>query len=178
MAPPPPSPQPQTPSPAPIISLPLRILTFIFLLISLIILTTNTATLVLGLNELNLHFKDIYAFRYMVASIVIGIAYTLLQMAFTIYHLSMGHRLVGGDGFYQFDFYGDKAVSYLLATGTAAAFGASVDMKDALSGTGSSVDKFFEKANAAASLLLFAFLFSAVSSVFSAFALPKKIYYN
>ena len=44
----------------------------------------------------------------MVFTLVVGFAYTLLQIAFTIYQVCMGRRLSSGDGLYQFDFYGDK----------------------------------------------------------------------
>lgn len=48
----------------------------------------------------------------MLATIVIGMAYTLLQTAFTIFELNTGNRLggngLGGNGLYYFDFYGDK----------------------------------------------------------------------
>ncbi|XP_012842459.1 PREDICTED: CASP-like protein 4D1 [Erythranthe guttata] len=63
-----------------------------------------------------------------------------------------------------------QVLSYMLATGTAAGFGLTVDLYNSLSGTSS----FLNKANASASLLFFAFVFSAVSSVFSSYALPKK----
>ncbi|KAJ9160108.1 hypothetical protein P3X46_025539 [Hevea brasiliensis] len=121
---------PPTPSMASRMSaLVLRVLTFIFLLASLIILTTNTATLEVDLVEVKVHFKDVYAYRYMVAAIVIGFAYTILQMAFTLYHVATGNRAMSDDGSLVFDFYGDKVISYVLATGAAAGFGVTKDMK-------------------------------------------------
>ncbi|KAM7499262.1 hypothetical protein LguiA_023676 [Lonicera macranthoides] len=158
---------------SPVVALLVRVLTFACLLISIVILTTNTATLTLNFAEIKLRFKDIYAYRYMVASIVFGIVYTLLQIAFTIYQVSTGNRL-GGDGIYLFDFYGDKLISYVLATGTGAGFGVTKDLKAGFAGTSSSIDEFFNKGYAAASILLFAFLFSAVSSIFSSLSLPKR----
>ena len=65
----------------------------------------------------------------------------------------------------------EQVISYILATGTGAAFGATIDLKEA-SGVGS---KFFDKGSAAATFILFAFLFTAVSSVFSSLALSKKL---
>lgn len=102
MAPPPP-----TPVVAPLIKLVVRVLTFICLLISLIILTTNTASVFINFNEFKLRFQDVKAYRYMLATIVIGIAYTLLQTAFTIYEATRESR-IGGSSFLLFDFYGDK----------------------------------------------------------------------
>ena len=43
----------------------------------------------------------------MLATIVIGIAYTLMQTALTVYEATRGNR-IGGQGFLLFDFYGDK----------------------------------------------------------------------
>lgn len=63
-------------------------------------------------------------------------------------------------------------LSYLLATGTAAGFGLSVDLQtldpDDYFGT------FFDKAYAASALLLFAFFCSAAVSIISSFALSKR----
>lgn len=64
-----------------------------------------------------------------------------------------------------------QVISYLLATGAAAGFGLTVDLNV---GNVSETDGFLNKANAAASILLIGFVFSAVSSVFSAYSLPKK----
>lgn len=61
----------------------------------------------------------------------------------------------------------------MLATGTGAGFGATIDLKDA-SGGDSSIDKFFDKASAAASILLLAFVFTAISSILSSLSLPKR----
>lgn len=64
-----------------------------------------------------------------------------------------------------------QVISYVLATGVGAAFGATIDLKEASAGA----NKFFNQGSAAASLLLLAFMFTAVSSVFSSLALPKKV---
>ncbi|KAL8102987.1 CASP-like protein PIMP1 [Apium graveolens] len=168
MAPPPP-----TPVVAPLIKLVVRVLTFICLLISLIILTTNTASVFINFNEFKLRFQDVKAYRYMLATIVIGIAYTLLQTAFTIYEATRENR-IGGSSFLLFDFYGDKFISLLLATGTGAGFGVTVDLKDQFGDVTSSFDKFFNKGYAVSSMLLIAVLFTAVSSIFSSLSLPKR----
>lgn len=68
-----------------------------------------------------------------------------------------------------------QLISYVLATGTGAGFGVTVDLKDANSGTaGSEIDKFFNKGTAACSILLFAFIFTAISSILSSLSLPKR----
>ncbi|CAA3004028.1 CASP PIMP1 [Olea europaea subsp. europaea] len=165
------APPPSTAVP-PLAALVVRILTFICLIISVIILATNTIKASDGVNEAKLKFNHFYAYRYMLSTAVLGIAYTLIQSAFAIFHVSMGNR-IGGDGLVQIEFYGDKIVSYILATGAAAGFGLSVDL-NSLPVNGSDIEDFLNKANAAASLLFIGFLFSATSSVFSSLSLPKR----
>ncbi|EEF31519.1 CASP-like protein 4D1 [Ricinus communis] len=168
MAPPPPS------LASRMAALILRILTFIFLIASLVILTTNTATLELDLVEVKVHFKDVYAYRYMLATIVIGLAYTVLQIAFTLYYVATGNRMMSGDGNLAFDFFGDKVISYILVTGAAAGFASTKDIKPVFSGSGD-FDAFINKGYASASLLLIGFVCTAVLSVFSSYALPKQV---
>ncbi|KAF9674741.1 hypothetical protein SADUNF_Sadunf10G0158400 [Salix dunnii] len=169
MAPPPPSMAPR------MTALILRVLTFAFLLASLAILTTNTSTLEIGDDLLKIRFKDIYSYRYMLATIVFGIAYTVLQVAFTLHHIVKRNAQTSSDGNPVFDFYGDKVISYILATGAAAGFGATKDMKPLLSLTVLGADKFFNKGYASASLLLLGFVCTAILSVLSSYALPKKV---
>ncbi|KAL2541741.1 CASP-like protein 4D1 [Abeliophyllum distichum] len=167
MAPPPPTTVP------PLAVLVVRILTFICLLISVIIIVTNTVTISNGISEVKIKFNDFYAYRYMLSTAVLGIAYTLVQSAFTIFRVSTGNR-IGGDASAQIDFYGDKLISYVLATGAAAGFGLSVDSNRGNGSESSDTKDFFDKANAAASLLLIGFLLSAISSVISSVSLPKS----
>ncbi|KAH6806307.1 hypothetical protein C2S53_012467 [Perilla frutescens var. hirtella] len=157
------APPPSTPAVSPLVSLIIRVLTFVSLLISVIVIATNNSYV----GDTKFKFDDFYAYRYMLATGVIGIAYTLLQTAFTIFFVSTGNR-IGGDGLAFVDFYGDKALSYLLATGAAAGFGLTVDLNRGGS------NGFLNKANAAASLLFLGFIFSAISSIFSSLSLPKR----
>ncbi|WZY90764.1 hypothetical protein YC2023_047499 [Brassica napus] len=112
----------------------------------------------------------------MLAATVIGLGYAVVQLVFTISQFATGtiHPFN-----YLFSFYGDKIISYLLATGSAAGFGVSKDLKDtylALIDFDSTdpVDNFFSKGYASASLLLFAFVSLAVLSVFSSLVLSKR----
>ncbi|KAJ9160113.1 hypothetical protein P3X46_025544 [Hevea brasiliensis] len=158
-----------------VIPLVLRVLTFICLLASLIILTTNTATLVVNLVEFKIHFNDIYSYRYLLATIVIGFAYTILQILFALCYAATGKRFLGGDRNLLFDFYGDKVISYLLATGVAAGFAATKDLKPLFVALGAGdVVQFFNKGYASAGLLLIGFVCTAISSVLSSYALPKQ----
>lgn len=52
----------------------------------------------------------------MLATNVIGFAYTLLQIAFSIFHIIMGNHLISGDGGALLDFYGDKVYFFLLCS--------------------------------------------------------------
>ncbi|KAL3837776.1 hypothetical protein ACJIZ3_022367 [Penstemon smallii] len=142
---------------SPVVTLLLRGLTFICLLISIVVLATNTTT-----SDEVTDFTDFYAYRYMMASGVIGIVHTVLQIAFTIYYLSSGNRF-GGDGWTSANFYGDMVITYLLATGAAACFGLTIS----LTRNDSEAKDFLISANFAARLLFDGFIFNAISSVYS-----------
>ncbi|MCD7468556.1 CASP-like protein pimp1 [Datura stramonium] len=165
------APPPITTSVPPFVGLIVRVLTFICLLISFLVIVTNTHTTSTDYGDVKIKFKDFYAYRYLIATVIVGMAYTLLQTAFSISLVTTGNRL-GGEGFYLFDFYGDKFISYFLATGAAASFGMTQDLKQ-LEGS-DQLSKFLNTSNAAASLCLLGFLFAAVSSVFSSYNLPKR----
>ncbi|XP_031259547.1 CASP-like protein 4D1 isoform X2 [Pistacia vera] len=151
----------------------LRILTFASLFVSMIILVTNSGYIDLPVYDLTfkIRFQDIYAYRYMLATTVISIAYTILQVAFSLYYVSTGNRVISGDGSFKFDFYGDKVISYVLATGGAAAFGVTKDMKVVFAGSG---NKLFDRGYGCASLVLFWFACTAALSIYSSYALPKR----
>ncbi|CAL5365899.1 unnamed protein product [Camellia sinensis] len=139
-----------------VVTLMLRVLTFIFLLISLI---TSPPTTPSYLPISPRSRSDLVIFMltmYMLFTILIGLAYTSLQTLFTIYQMSTGN--------------------HLGVTGAAAGFGATIDLKSVLEGNGSGLDPFFNKGNAAASLLLLCFLCTAVLSILSSLALPKRGY--
>ncbi|XP_055802102.1 CASP-like protein PIMP1 [Solanum dulcamara] len=152
----------------PFVGLIVRVLTLVCLLISLIVIATNTHTTSLNFVDIKTKSTDFYAYRYLISSVVIGMAYTLLQTAFSIFFVTTGNRL-GGEGLCLFDFYGDKFISYFLATGAAASFGMTQELKRI-----SDLDKFLNTSNAAASLCLFGFFFAAASSIFSSYNLPKR----
>ncbi|KAG5051274.1 hypothetical protein JHK87_003472 [Glycine soja] len=116
-----------------------------------------------------INFNYVYAYRYMLSTIVIGFAYNLLQMGFSIFTVVSGKRVLSSYGGYLFDFFGDQIISYLLISGSAAEFGYDVEQR-----RDTPSDSFTEKANVSASLLLVGFLFTATASIFTSFALPKK----
>ncbi|KAK4425229.1 CASP-like protein PIMP1 [Sesamum alatum] len=134
---------------SPFVCLIVRILTLVCLLISLILLTTATGT----------------------ASVS---DYTDIKTAFAVFQVTTGTRF-GGNGLVYIDFYGDKVVSCILATGAAASFGMTQDFKNLLDISALGISHFINVTNAAASLCFLGFVFSLVSSVFSSFSLPKTV---
>ncbi|KAB1217896.1 hypothetical protein CJ030_MR3G014694 [Morella rubra] len=153
----------------------LRALSFILLLISLIVLTTNTETLYVAFDTIKIHFNDIYAYRYMISAIVIGFVYSVIQLVLSVCHALKGHGH-RGDGGLRFDFYGDSIIAYLLATGAAAGFGVTKDLKTAYELAGIDLgNKFYDQATASASVLLLAFFCTAILSFIAANGLPKYV---
>nr|GLL27942.1 CASP-like protein PIMP1 [Ipomoea trifida] len=172
---------------SPVAVLIVRILTLVFLLASLILITTNTVTLPdFGGVKIKLKFHHFTAYRYLAATLILGLAYTLLQTAFAISQACTG-KSIGGERFSEFVFFGDKVVSYLLATGAAASLAITQELKKqnhtiknykmGMNETyveDDDMDKFANKASVAARLCLIGFFFAATSSVFSSYALPKR----
>ncbi|XP_071687308.1 CASP-like protein 4D1 [Rutidosis leptorrhynchoides] len=169
-----------------IVSLTIRVATWLCLLASLIILASNTSTI--NANA-KLEFNSIYAYRYMMSAIVIGFAYTSVQVLFEIYQVTIGKNIVTNIHFPKIIFYGDKFLLCMLATGVGAAFGATLDLKknidaldDALAPLGfrslsrlrTKLDNFYNMAYVSAGFLLIAFLCSIVSSILSSLALLKR----
>lgn len=68
----------------------------------------------------------------MVATAAIGVVYLILQLPFAIYYASTEKRLIRGELLPQFDFYADKIVSLLLASGVGAGFAVSFELKKIL----------------------------------------------
>ena len=66
-------------------------------------------------------------------------------------------------------------MSYLVATGAAAGFGATIDMAKCIDALDIFVsESYYAKAYASASLLLVAFVCTTILSIISSYALPKK----
>ncbi|XP_010554985.1 PREDICTED: CASP-like protein 4D2 [Tarenaya hassleriana] len=172
MAPPPPSSSPSPPvSMRAVLVLLLRVLTAVFLLVSVIVLGTNTSTFEIGRLSVKFEFKDVYAYRYMLSVAVIGLAYAVTQLFFSIFQFATGKINPFN---YQLDFYGDKIMSCFLATGSAAGFGVTKDLKATLLAlleltidSTDPVDKFFSKGYA-----------SAVISMFNRFSAMMKPYHE
>ncbi|KAJ4719865.1 CASP-like protein [Melia azedarach] len=91
------------------------------------------------------------------------------------FYISTGNRCITGDGSFTFEFYGDKIASYLLATGAAAGFAVTSELKrSGEEGIPDDVDKFLNKGYGSAAVVLIGFVCTALLSVFSSYALPRK----
>ncbi|KAJ4826049.1 hypothetical protein Tsubulata_039486 [Turnera subulata] len=75
--------------------------------------------------------------RYVYYAASIGTCYALLQLPFAVYFAIKGARMIPNGCWPEFDFYGDKVISYLLATATGAGLAFSCEFKSFL-------DKLFE----------------------------------
>ncbi|CAL5442170.1 unnamed protein product [Camellia sinensis] len=128
----------------------LRIFTLIILAASVVVMATDNFKLSDGSKT---SFKDIIAYsespkqspalevaaqwwlmvvvgiqidRFVITTGVIGFVYTTLQLPFAIYYVCTEKRL---DCLPEFDFYGDKIISFLLATGVGAGFAVTHELK-------------------------------------------------
>ncbi|XP_051116480.1 CASP-like protein PIMP1 [Andrographis paniculata] len=155
---------------SPVTSLVVRILTIICLFVSLVVLFTASGYASNRYYYVKVTFKNVNAFRYLCSALVIGLVYTLAQTGLAVYQIITGSNF-GGDTLIYFEFYGDKALSYLLATGGAAGLGMTQDVEGITDRLG--LDRFINKANASIALCLLGFAFSILSSIFSSFNLPK-----
>ncbi|XP_054785859.1 CASP-like protein 4D1 [Prosopis cineraria] len=155
----------------------LRVMSMVVLVVALILISIDKGSEVSDDGErYKIKFNDLHSYRYMMVTIIIGFAYNFFQMALSIFHVVSGKRLISGDFGYLLDFSGDEIISYLLATGAAAGFGATLDVHSTFTEfLNVHFDSFFNKANASASLLLAGFLFTATSSILASYALPKKV---
>ncbi|XP_059455179.1 CASP-like protein 4D1 [Corylus avellana] len=152
----------------PISSLVLRILTLAKLLSSIALFVTDKINLGLD-DDSKATFKDIFAYRYVVAIAATGAVYTLFQLPFAIYYATKGKRLNGC--FPEFDFYGDKLISLLLATAVGAGFAVLVEFNRTVDGL---VGDFFDKAIIATGVLLGATICMVVVSVLSFISRASK----
>lgn len=148
----------------------LRIVTLAFLVAGIVVLALNQAANITTSSNGNkvvstLKFLHLASYKYIFAAIIISQTYITVQIVFSLCRLVTG--IQRGLIIRYFDFIGDKILTYLLATGAAAAFGASIDME--ISGDSS----YLNQGKTAASLVLIAFFFSAISSVISSHSLPK-----
>ncbi|OMO63348.1 hypothetical protein CCACVL1_22410 [Corchorus capsularis] len=151
----------------------LRVLTNLFAAACIVVLLLSKARDVDGSK---ITFEDVIAYRYMMASAVIAAAYCLLQLPFAMYYACTEKRLIRGDFLPAFDFYADKGIAFLLATGFGAGVLTTLDLKEFfrefLNRFGTDLkhthfDNFFNKGYIASGLLAGAFLSMALLSICS-----------
>lgn len=130
---------------------------------------------------------DAWKIRYVLAVAVIGCAYTLLQLPFAAVSIARGKRTIGGTVAVALVLvFADVVFALLLATGAAAGFGFTYDVKrnldrlfDNAAGTPEAdkahrdMDRFFEMAYASAGLLLVAAAVMSLITMLSVYSLAK-----
>ncbi|KAK2990331.1 hypothetical protein RJ640_003603 [Escallonia rubra] len=153
----------------PLTTLVSRVVTLAALVVSVVILKTNN---IKSDGYRTFTYKDIYSYKYIMFAMVIGFAYTLSQTPFAVYYLMTGKRLINHYKLLQYDFYGDKVLSYLLATAVGAAFGVTADLKK--NERREKFNDYYQIVYISAGFLLIGFLSSVVSSSASSFAISKR----
>lgn len=166
----------------------LRLLTLALLAASLAVIATDKLTIEgdAGDPPQKVTFKDVYAYRYVLAVAVIGCAYTLLQLPFAAVAIARRKPLVGEGVAALLLVFADVAFALLLAAGAAAGLGFTHDVKHyfdgVLDGTDGSpelarlnrdVDRFFNLAYVSAGLMLAAAVCTALIIMLSVHALVK-----
>ncbi|KAM6562937.1 hypothetical protein CsatB_022935 [Cannabis sativa] len=111
---------------APLI-LALRIVALLLFVGSIVVLLLDTYKLSDGDKTT---FKDVNSYRYVIGTAAIGAAYLIVQLPFAIYYGWKGKRLIPGKVLAELDFYGDKLVSLLAASGVGAGFATTFELKD------------------------------------------------
>ncbi|XP_048138976.1 CASP-like protein 4D1 [Rhodamnia argentea] len=105
----------------------------VFRIFSLLALAGSVALMVANRftdsNGLKTTFKNINSYRYVLATAVIGAAYIIVQLPFAIYYACTEKRMFRNGCLPEFDFYGDKLITLLLATGIGAGFAISFELK-------------------------------------------------
>ncbi|RWR95928.1 CASP-like protein 4D1 isoform X1 [Cinnamomum micranthum f. kanehirae] len=153
----------------------LRFLTLLLLGASVVVLVIDKVTYSDG-NKVT--FKDVFAYRFVIATGIAGFVYTLFQIPFAIYHASTGKRLIRNNFLFEFDFYGDKVSSGHAFCFQILSFELKKEIPDflailtSLGAQGmdevkSKLDKFFDRANIAIGILFLAFLCMVILSILS-----------
>ncbi|XP_027357345.1 CASP-like protein 4D2 [Abrus precatorius] len=161
----------------------LRIVTLATSVATMALLVTNNVTFDEGGK---LKYQDYTSYSYMVAITAAACAYCVVQLPFAIYYAVQQRRLIRNGFLAEFDFYGDKITSLLLATGIGAGFALSVELKkfidDAADAAGASeddpirstYDKFFIRGIVASAFLVLAFISMTIVSFISSINRSKN----
>ncbi|KAG8379519.1 hypothetical protein BUALT_Bualt07G0097000 [Buddleja alternifolia] len=113
-------------------------------------------------------FTDLIAYRYVFATGAIGFVYTLIQIPFAMYNVVKEKRWIRNGCLQQYDFYGDKVMAFLLASGVGVGFGVTFELKRAFGDLfDDKAKKFLNNGNISTGLLLVGFVFMALLSILS-----------
>ncbi|TKY44856.1 CASP protein PIMP1 [Spatholobus suberectus] len=153
------------------------------LVLRIVALATAAATMALLVtnnyafdNGAELKYQDFTTYSLVVAIAAIACAYCIVQLPFAIYYAIRQKRLISNGFLQEFDFYGDKVTSLLLATGMGASFALSVELKKFIDDPSkisasddykSTYDKIFIRGFIASAFLLVTFLSMAGVSFIS-----------
>ncbi|XP_073284602.1 CASP-like protein 4D1 [Primulina huaijiensis] len=141
----------------------LRIFTLLALAASIVVMVLNKAKDVDGSEAM---FYDIIGYRYVVAVGGVGVIYTLIQIPFAIYNVAQEKRWIHNGFIQEFDFYGDKVIAFLLATGVGVGFGISFEFQRFFHPIGEG-KKYLNMANISTGILLAGFASMALLCIFS-----------
>ncbi|XP_025826860.1 CASP-like protein 4D1 [Panicum hallii] len=157
----------------------LRLLTLALLAASLALIAADKLTVDSDPPQ-RFTFKDVHAYRYVLAVAVVGCAYTLLHLPFAAASVAWMKRLVAGSGSEDdvallLIVCADVAFALLLAAGAAAGLGFTHDVKRYFDGVvlHRDVDRFFDLAYASAGLMLAAAACTALMIMLSVYSLVK-----
>ncbi|XP_059306199.1 CASP-like protein 4D1 [Lycium ferocissimum] len=77
-----------------------------------------------------INFSNIRGYWYVLAAAGVGVLYSMYQLPFALYHAVKGKRLIKGQLLPILDFYGDKVIAFILASGVGVGFGVSIELKN------------------------------------------------
>ncbi|KAL5722003.1 hypothetical protein ACHQM5_005574 [Ranunculus cassubicifolius] len=109
-----------------IATLVLRFLALVFLAGSVVVFVTNKFTS----DGDKTTFKDVQAYRYVVAAALLGFIYSVFQIPFALYHVSKEKHLARW--LPAFNQYADQIMAYFLATAVGAGFAITMEYKKRL----------------------------------------------
>ncbi|XP_057804900.1 CASP-like protein 4D1 [Salvia miltiorrhiza] len=137
----------------------------------LTLLTLAVSALLMGLNNrttdfVNIKFTDLIAYRYVFAVGAVGFLYTLIQLPFAIYNVVHNKRLIRNGCLPEFDYFGDKVMALLLASGVGVGFGVTFEFKRAFEFS-SEAKKYLDRGNISTGILLAGTVFMALLLAFS-----------
>ncbi|XP_050386150.1 CASP-like protein 4D1 [Argentina anserina] len=148
------------------VNIELRVFTAAFLFMSLVIHVTNVRSNFVSTNK-TLHVCDLVGYRYMAAAVVIGLAYSILQTVIAVIRIK-GNILL--------DFYGDKVVSTIIATGAVAGFVMTGELQKYIGKDWTDCyHTYFIMSHAADGLAFLGFVGAFISSIISSYALPNRV---